>query len=88
MTKMNIGDGELVRAAEYRDVRLNDVRECRSNVGEEGGILFAPDDDDDGWEDEEEEDLVEKDSTESDSCIWLLEISAVQDWILMELDLR
>ena len=44
----NIGDGELVRAAEYRDVRLNDVRECRSNVGEEGGILFAPDDDDDG----------------------------------------
>ena len=42
----NIGDGELERAAEYRDVRLNDVRERCSNVGEEGGILFAPDDDD------------------------------------------
>ena len=44
---LNIGDGELVLAAEYIDARLNDVGERRSNVGEEGGILVAPDDDDD-----------------------------------------
>ena len=47
MTKMNIGDGELVRATEYRDARLDDIGERRSNVGEEGGILVVLDDDDD-----------------------------------------
>ena len=76
----NIGDGEWVRAAEYKDARLVDVGERRDNVGD---ILVAIDDDDD-WEDEEE-DLVDEVSTESDSCIWLLAISTVQDCILMGL---
>ena len=75
----NIGDGEWVRAAEYKDTRLVDIGERRNNVGDVWGILVAADDDDD-WED-----LVDEDSTESDSCIWLLAISAVQDCILMGL---
>ena len=80
---LNIGDGELVRAAEYRDARLNDVGERRSNVGEEGGILVAPnDDDDDDWEDDEE-DLVEKDSTASDISCPGLDIDGIRSQVIM-----
>ena len=79
----NIGDREWVRAAEYKDTRLVDIGERRNNVGDVGEIHVAADDDDD-WEDEEE-DLVDEDSTESDKCIWLLAIPAVQDCILMGL---